>query len=202
MLKKILKHVKRFRGPYLALISTLVMVAGFASYEPSANFYDENHSWLQASILESQKVDSVYTRGEFVLDIIQRMGKSACYQDLCSDMKGGMPEEKARCNLEKRDVYGQKANYEWYDQALNRSEAIKTIVTAFGVRMADKIKLPYKDVDLKAWYTPYVKAAYNGKLIKRGNGKLGPDELVTQKWASNILKKTKLDRLCEMTPSI
>lgn len=201
MLKRLRKHLKKYKSSYFMGMAIFIVLVGLGSYQPHQAFYSEDGNWLKASALESQK-ESPYTQSDFVLGVVGRMQKSTCYQDLCADMKGGTPAEKARCNLEKREVYDSKASYKWYSETPTRAEALKVIVKAFGVKMADKVKIPYRDVDAKSWYAPFVKAAYNAKLIKRGTGLLKPDTAVTKIWLSPILSRTKLDRLCDLTPSI
>jgi hypothetical protein len=196
MFQKVADHFRYFRGVYLALVATLLMMVGLASFEPNKPFYGGDSSWLMASVLGAQKPNP-YTNGEFVIDVVKRLKKASCFEELCADMKGGMPDEQARCELEKRGVFDKPTNYKWYDQEFNRAEAIKTIVGAFDVPMNEGATQPFKDVKAKMWYAPYVAAAVDGKLIKDNwNHQFKPDDLAASSWAKTTLRKVNLKQMC------
>ena len=196
MFQKVADHFRYFRGVYLALVATLLTLVGLASFEPDKPFYAGENSWLMASVLEAPKPNP-YTRGEFVVDVVKRLKKAPCFEELCADMKGGTPDEKARCELEKRGVFAKPTNYKWFDEEFNRAEAIKIIVQSFDVSMNEKAAQPFKDVKTKAWYAPYVAAAVNEKLINDNwNHQFKPDGLAATSWVKTVLRKTNLKQLC------
>ncbi len=196
MLKKIANHFRYFRGAYLAFAATVMTVAGLASYQPDEPFYNDDSAWLMASVLQTPKPNP-YTHGEFVVDVVKQLKRSSCFKSLCADMKGGTPEEKARCELEKRDVFDKPTNYKWYDEEFNRAEAIKIIVKSFKLPVVENAKQPFTDVEADAWYAPYVAAAVKAKLIKDSRThKLLPDETAKLTWTRVALRKTNLKQLC------
>jgi hypothetical protein len=195
MFQKIKDHFRHFRAAYLVVSATLLTMAGLASYDKGVDFYAGNPRWLMASVLASQKAD-IYTRGEFMVDTLKQIQKSKCFVSQCADMKGGMPEEKARCELEKLGVFDKAPGYKWYDQGFGRAEATKVIVKSLKVP-ATKAKHPFKDVPKDSWYAPFVASAYKGKLIANNVKRLFQPELAaTQKWTAQMLRKTNLKQFC------
>ena len=196
MLKKIVRHFYQFRPAYLVMGAFLMTVAGLASYEKGADFYAGNPRWLLASALETPKPNP-YTHGEFIVDVVKRLKKADCFEALCTDMKRGSAEEKARCELEKRDVFDKPTNYQWFDQELNRAEAIKTIVEAFQVPLNESAKQPFKDVKANTWYASHVAAAVEDGLIKDNRThQFKPEDLAKPTWAKQVLRKADLKQLC------
>jgi len=196
MFQKVVNHFRYFRGAYLALAATVLTVVGLASFQPDEPFYNDDSAWLKASVLETSKPNP-YTNGEFVIDVVKRLKKASCFEEMCADMKGGTADEKARCELEKRGAFEKPTDYKWYDAEFNRAGAIKTIVKTFEIPMNENAKQPFKDVKAKAWYAPYVAAAVEDKLIKDNwNHQFKPDGLATPSWVKQVLKKADLKQLC------
>lgn len=198
MFKKIAEHLEHFKMVFLISGSLLLLVAGLSSYNQDESFYSGSPKWLMASVLAAPKPTPLYTRGEFVIDVVNRMKKGKCFKDLCADMKGGMPDEKARCNLEKRNVYDKLAGYTWYDETLTRAEAIKVLVLAFNVPVDPGASQPFKDVPAKAWFKPFVAAAVKDGLIKdNATHKLKPNDNTTSAWTKQVLRKADVKAMCE-----
>lgn len=196
MFKKIAEHFHHFKMVLLIFGSLLLLVAGLSSYKQDESFYSGSPKWLMASVLAPKEAPA-YTRGKFVIDVVNRMKKGQCFEDLCADMKGGMPEEKARCNLEKRKVYDTLAGYKWYNETLTRAEAIKVMVLAFNVPVEPTAKQPFKDVPAKAWFKPYVAAALQDGLMRdNATHKFKPNDETKGAWVKQILRKTDLKAMC------
>jgi hypothetical protein len=196
MFQKIVDHFSRFRAVYLVLAATLMTMAGLASYQKGLDFYAGNSRWLLASTLGAPRADA-YTHGEFVIDVLSRLKKTTCFQAQCADMKGGMPDEVARCELEKLGVFDNPPGYDWYNQEFGRAEALKIVVKSLKVPVLDNAKQPFKDVPNDSWFAPYLAAAYKGHLISNNVKHLfQPDTLATQKWVAQVLRKTNLKQFC------
>ncbi len=196
MYQQVVDHFRHFRAAYLVVAATLMTMAGLASYDKGVEFYAGNPRWLMASALAAPKADS-YTRGEFMVDTLKQLNKAKCFQAQCADMKGGMPEERARCELEKLGVFNKAPGYKWYDQEFGRAEAIKVLTLAFKIPMVENAKQPFKDVPNDSWYAPFVAAAYKGKLIANNVKHLfQPDTIANQKWVAQVLRKTNLKQFC------
>lgn len=203
MSKLILKHFEKHADAYMAGMLIAMLMAG-----ATFSFNALNRILLKVSVSESVRAEEIaavdrqtpqrLAHADMVIKVYERLKSADCFKELCAEMNGERPEEKARCNLEKAGVFKKPAGYKWFESAASRSEAIKVMVEAFRIPMKKGQTEPFSDVNKGDWFAPYVAAAYKAGLIKDSAGRFfRPGAPAFHAWTDGVLSRTKPEMACE-----
>jgi len=76
------------------------------------------------------------------------------------------------------------------DDNISRAEILKIAVNAFGFEIPESLtEKPLPDVEINAWYAPYIKAAFDNNIIYGFENGIGPDTPASRGLAATILAK-------------
>lgn len=81
-------------------------------------------------------------------------------------------------------------NTEFYhpNNNLTRAEFLKIVINATGWRVpTEGLDIPFTDISLSNWYTPYISLALSKGMISRGNTNFRPNDAISRAEAVKIL---------------
>ncbi|MBI4231752.1 S-layer homology domain-containing protein [Candidatus Peregrinibacteria bacterium] len=70
---------------------------------------------------------------------------------------------------------------------VNKAEAIKIAVNAFGIDLISNVGIPYSDIEEQAWYFFYLTAAYQNNLLEEDGGKYNPGANMSRGQISEVI---------------
>lgn len=144
------------------------------------------------------KPDNSINRAELLKILIKSVGMAPSvqeYHDCFSDVKKEWFAPFICYAKEKKWVQGYADGSFHPSRTVNTAEALKMLVNVYGYQpMQTSSAMPFKDIDLSAWYAPYVLVARNAGILDMDTGNLGIAAHMTRGRISGMIYRAVVAR--------